>query len=133
MWAKPREKPRPRRGRASALEPRCVPAVWVGVHEDTGENVVIAEDAPGAAFRVRTVARRPAGERWDRDIALRVVATPRIPDPRAKGRADLPTPKQARILQGDGAEVDESGDDDEEDPQESPEDARDRCAGDAAG
>ena len=40
MWAKPRGAPRPRRGRVTALAARCVPAVWVGIDEQTGEAVV---------------------------------------------------------------------------------------------
>ena len=59
VWAKPRTPPRPTRGRLTALDARCVQAVWVGVHEPTGENLVVLAGARGAAFRCRTVARMP--------------------------------------------------------------------------
>ena len=60
IWAKPRVLPRTGGGRRPVgLEPRAVPAIWVGIYEPTGENLVIAIDGHKPAFRVRTVARRP--------------------------------------------------------------------------
>ena len=66
------------------MQSRCAPATWVGAVEATGENIVVANGPEGAAFRVRTVARRPLEERWDAEASLAMTATARVPAPRAR-------------------------------------------------
>ena len=125
-------------GQPAALEPRCVEAAWVGVHGETGENGVVSCTAGSPAFRVRTVLRRPLGERWCKEAILGITATTRIPDPGTPGRLEIPTPKQAKILAPDrtgGPATDESAtDEEEEEPtRDSPEGVRERRAGDVGG
>ena len=93
--------------------------------------------AVGAAFRVRTAARRPEAERWSAEAIMEIDATPRIPQPEVPGRADIPTPKQARVLQrvesGVGAAgVEESSDVEDNGQLEGQGEARDRITGDEA-
>ena len=109
VWAKPRALPKARVGRRPVgLEPRAVPGVWVGIYEPTGENIVITMDGQRPAFRVRTVARRPVQERWSSAAIQCIIATPRVPDPRAPGRTEIATPKQAKVFQSDGDRGDEA-------------------------
>ena len=91
----------------------CRACGW-GVYEATGENIVITMDGHRPAFRVRTAARRPIQERWSSAAIMCVVATPRVPDPRAPGRSEIATPKQAGILADDGLDDDDDDSDDDE-------------------
>ena len=81
IWAKPRATWRRDRSQPSALASRAFPGVWVGVCERTGENLVLSLAGFKAVVRVRTVMRRPLGERWSAEAVLSCVATPRVPDP----------------------------------------------------
>ena len=125
VWAKPRASWRFDKDQPSGPAARAVAAIWVGVCERTGENVVLTLDGSRAAIRVRTVTRRPAQERWDKGGILGTVATPRIPDPSTPGRRDIPTPKQAKVTEArtmyncDGEAIpDDEFDDEDEDDQD---------------
>ena len=127
----------------TALDARCVRAVWVGVYEPTGENIVICAGGRGAAFRCRTVARMPLEQRWDAESVLGISATPRIPDPRVPGRGGIPTAKQARVFDAirgehgaadddDDSDSDDDDGDEGQDPPDGPRGARERCDDGAA-
>ena len=89
VYAKPLRISAGNRERAN-LEPRWYRGVWVGVHDRTGEHVVVALNG-GPATLVRTIKRLTEAERWDYEAVDGVLARPRKPDPR--GRADS---RQAR-------------------------------------
>ena len=63
-------------GRAptAKLEPRFEDGIFLGIVERTGE-VIVANDK-GFCLRCRDFKRRPAEERWDKDMVLRVVSLP---------------------------------------------------------
>ena len=63
IWAKQRSSWRRARHQPAGLEPRAVEALWLGVYEATGENIVVGIEPGAPAFRVRTVTRRPFQDR----------------------------------------------------------------------
>ena len=83
--------------------------------------MVLTLAASRPAIRVRTVLRRPVEERWSRADVLNTAATVRVPDLASPGRGEIPTPKQARILESRamfderGAAVQDEEPDDEDD------------------
>lgn len=58
---------------------RAVAGTWVGMHDATGENIVIIE--AGKAMRVRTIFRRPLSERWNYEVVSKITCNPLRPDP----------------------------------------------------
>ena len=67
---------RAHRANEEPLSARAVPGIWLGIHEETGENLVAMLGARAPVIRVRTVARRPEDERWNKEALLAVVAEP---------------------------------------------------------
>ena len=83
VWVKPMRAQGRREGRSATLDSRWRKATWLGVHDRTNEHLVAIEDG-GPALRVRTVRRRPAADKWDRDAVLAIAATPRQPETRPR-------------------------------------------------
>ena len=65
------------------LEPKWEEGVYVGFVIRTGEDLV---STPNGVFRVSTVRRRPADERWSKQLLDGIVGTPAIPVPGVAGR-----------------------------------------------
>ena len=64
MWVKPKKSGRKvNRDREDPMAARGLEGVWLGVHEETGENLVGLLTQGGPVIRVRTIARRPEDER----------------------------------------------------------------------
>ena len=65
------------------LEPKWEEGVYVGFVIRTGEDLVWT---PNGVFRVSTVRRRPADERWSKQLLDGIVGTPATPVPGVAGR-----------------------------------------------
>ena len=64
VWAKPKHTGRKVfKHQEDPLGARGVQGVWLGVHEETGENLVALMKPSASVIRVRTIARRPIDER----------------------------------------------------------------------
>ena len=62
VWAKPLRRTKDKGSVQASLAPRWLEATWVGVHDRTGEHVVVARKT-GQALKVRTIKLRPEAER----------------------------------------------------------------------
>jgi hypothetical protein len=65
------------------FEPKWEEGVYVGFNIRTGEDLVSTDRG---VFRVSTVRRRPANERWSKVLLDGIVGTPAIPVPGAQNR-----------------------------------------------
>ena len=65
------------------FEARWEEGVYLGFNIRTGEDLISAEQG---VFRVSTVRRRPAGERWSKRLLDNIMGTPEIPVPSTHGR-----------------------------------------------
>ena len=65
------------------FEPRWEEGVYVGFHIRSGEDLISTEKG---VFRVSTVRRRPANERWSKELIDGVAGSPAMPMPGESGR-----------------------------------------------
>ena len=78
MWAKPKRTGRKvLKHQEDPLGARGVRGGWLGVHEETGENLVALLKPNAPVIRVRTIARRPIDERWVAESVIGVSRTPK--------------------------------------------------------
>ena len=80
VWAKPLRRTSDKDHVRATLDSRWLEATWVGIHDRTGEHVVIVRK-PGQAIKVRNIKLRPGAEWWSRAAIEEKRATPRRPDP----------------------------------------------------
>ena len=86
VWAKlqlkkPSIEKKHKRAKKKLVE-RSILGVWLGVYARTGEHIVLKEN--GDVVRVRTINRRPEGQRFNADMITSIEATPRRPTPSAR-------------------------------------------------
>ena len=67
VWAKPLRRTHEKDNVKATLESRWIEATWVGVHDRTGEHVVLSRNS-GLAVKVRTIRLRPEAERWNYEV-----------------------------------------------------------------
>ena len=88
--------------------------IWLGVHEETGENLVALLKPHAPVILVRTIARRPVDERWDAESVSGVKAEPGRPHPRMSENTEVLTRGQAQTMKADkNPEDDEDGEEQE--------------------
>ena len=102
VWAKPkRTGKKALKHQEDPLGARGVQGVRLGVHEETGENLVALLRPNAPVIRVRTIARRPIDERWVAESVLGVRAEPRRPHPRMPENTEVLTHGQAQTMKAD--------------------------------
>ena len=79
VWAKPLRRTSDKERPQATLDGRWLEGTWVGVHDRTGEHIVVLKT--GQAIKVRTIKLKPESERWKADAISCIRATPRQPDP----------------------------------------------------
>ena len=84
------------RGKTGKLEPKFEDGLFLGIVERTGE--VIVGMADGTAGRCRDYKRRPAPERWDRQLALGLTALPWAPKGEDVGEKEM-LPRVEKVLE----------------------------------
>ena len=99
---RPATKRKAKRGKQK-LAARSVEGTWVGIYPRTGEHIVVRKD--GEAIRVRTVHRVVEQERWNSEMLRAVRATPRLPNPDAKDKAEI----EAELVTEPHAEREDGG------------------------
>ena len=99
VWAKPKRTGRKAlRYQEDPMGPRGVQGVWLGIHEETGENLVALLGPKAPVISVRAIAHKPEDERWSKEDALGIEAEPRCPHPRMSENSTVLTHGQSRTM-----------------------------------
>ena len=123
VWAKPKRTGRKAlRYQEDPMGPRGVHGVWLGIQEETGENLVALLGPKAPVIRVRAIAHKPEDERWSKEDALGIEAEPRCPHSRMPDNSTVLTHGQSRTMTVDDDPELEA--EDEQRPQEAPSGSR---------
>ena len=95
--------------RKLSLKSRVIRGIWLGIDPKTGEHRV-ALLSGGPVVRARTVIRVPDSEKWNAEEVMKIVATPRQPNPHNKKQREANNMRDIKGLDlgGDGSTLEET-------------------------